>query len=1116
VRLRLIAIVIIVATVLGGAWVGRDLVENGSGGGWSHEAGEAFDAERVLFATFERSRPNLTFLVQARVGDVDGPEVESAVADFLDRLEQRPDVSQIESYWSLGKPEWMRSDDGTLALIHAKVGGVSDDYANRAGNLTPLLRTVDDSVRITMGGQVVVHRDIQAAAQASVMPIVLVALVSIALVFLALRNAIATGLVATTSLLAVALTLIGLYGLAQFREMPVMAVVLGVISAWGLATASGYLMLSRFMSERAARAGRRDAVVATVSTAGRTVAIAAAVSAATGIALWALPTSLLRSTAYAIGLAGLSAGVSAIIVLGLLLAVVGVDVMPKEVSSQRLSRLDPVTRAVQQRPVAALVVLAAVLVPVLWLSFGLRVGEPTAVSLGPGESSRQVAQQITAKFPSNDADAPFVVSPSVVDFSSSDQLTAEYAAALSRIDGVARVDSDQGTFVDGGVIDVPNAVISRHVGDQRTWLEAPVAGLGTSGAAERVLEEIKDVMAPFRVVIGGAAARQLGTAEAVTERTPIFAGIVLLLVVVLMAWLLRSVSAAIRGSIVIVLMTSVGLALIQYGFADGRLRTLFSFSSDGSVAAVGPPIAWVLSVGIAAAASIFAWGAIRELFDRTRDATTAPRHALVATRDAHLVATALLVLPLLPLLVNGWRTAKLIGTATVATGLVMMTVGRFIALPAAASLAPSRLWPVKRDGEVRRVYPATPASIAFVERAEAADAAAYAETEAREEERRASVAEEEAVAAETAPDPKPAVELPADRGAVPSSAAAVAIVEPEITDEIVPVEVAEAATAASPEPTAPGEAQPAETDGEAEPAEPVEVVKAQAPEVVLDEVAAEPAAVPVAIDAGDEPVAVEAADAQPAASVLEEVVVEPEVADVPVAVEEAVEEAVGATPAAVDVSLDEELDAAVPVLEVVEEAPTASTEIEDDAAAVAEAEAAVAHAADTALDEAIAAHEEIARAADVEPATVDEVETAPADVPAPVAATPRSRPAAGTVDVASLTESVIAAMEKTTVFTTELNSAYVANPANNLSRVMEAILRDASSRGGEEVLVYGHASRDRYRWMVVDSGPEAADDTSRARTLAEAQRFIRRVGGVVECRPEGEFTVFVVEIPMAS
>ena len=247
------------------------------------------------------------------------------------------------------------------------------------------------------------------------------------------------------------------------------------------------------------------------------------------------------------------------------------------------------------------------------------MGEPNAISLSPDDPSRQVAQRISANFPSNDAEAPFVVSPNVVDFSSSDELTAEYAAALSQIDGVTRVDSDQGSFTAGARIDVPSAVISRHVGDQNAWLLAPVSGFGGGPAAERVYEEVLDVQAPFRVLVGGTAAREVSTGDAVGARTPIFAGVVVLLVVALMAWLLRSVSAALRGAFVIVLMTAAGMAVVHFGFAEGELRRLLTFSTDGSVAAVGPPIAWVMGIGVASAASIFAWGAVREVFDQTKE-----------------------------------------------------------------------------------------------------------------------------------------------------------------------------------------------------------------------------------------------------------------------------------------------------------------------------------------------------------------------------------------------------------------------------------------------------------------------------------------------------------------
>jgi outer membrane biosynthesis protein TonB len=197
--------------------------------------------------------------------------------------------------------------------------------------------------------------------------------------------------------------------------------------------------------------------------------------------------------------------------------------------------------------------------------------------------------------------------------------------------------------------------------------------------------------------------------------------------------------------------------------------------------------------------------------------------------------------------------------------------------------------------------------------------------------------------------------------------------------------------------------------------------------------------------------------------------------------------------------------------ETAEPVEEATEPVEEAAEPVEEAAEPVEPVAEAAVEEGEPAGpvEDVAETA--EPVAPAEVE-APAEIEVPAKI---DRPVAA-VDVISLTESVIASIEADTPFTTEISSGFVANPSNNLSRVMEAILRDASRRGGDEVLVYGHAAAGRYRWMVVDSGPRADHDAERARTLAEAQRFIRRVGGVVECRPEGDFTVFVVEIPMAS
>jgi RND superfamily putative drug exporter len=1061
VRLRLIAIALVVVTVLGGAFFGRELLDEGSGGGWSHEAGEAWTAERGLLAGFERGRPNLVFLIQARSGSIDDPAVEAAALDFLGQLDGRPDVVEIESYWSLGQPDWMRSEDGSVALVTARVPGPSSAYADRAHSFNGLMRAADDAIRVSVGGEVVVHGDIRDSVGPTLLPLFVVALISLAVALLFLRNIIAVALLAATSSLAVAVTVLGLYGLSRIREVPVVAVVLGMVAAWSLASASGYLMLSRYMAERATGAGRREAVVATVGTAGRTVAIAAAVSASLGMALWVMPTALLRSTGYALGMAGLTAGSSTILALGVLLAIVGVRLLSDDeaaATSAAVRSVDIVSGFVAAHPVAFGLAALVLLAPLVLVGFDVSTDEPDPSALWRDAPSARVDGVVTRSFVTDEPNAPFLASRSVVEISSADDLTRDYAASLSEIEGVGRVDSDQGSFVGGAPVATPDEVTARYVGEPGTWLLTPLRTGLPDVAASSVLEQIAETSAPFVVQIGGEEARQDATAAAVTARSPVFAGIALLLSVLLIAWLLRSLSAAFRAVISFIVLTAGAAVVVKWGFVEGALAGPLSFVSDGSVSAVAPPITWSMCAALAASSVIFGWGAVREMYDVAADKRGSAPRALAAFRPEHLTSTMLMTLPFLPLVFSGWRDLKMLGVAGLVTGVAVATVGWFVVMPAAVSLAARRLWPVDDEGQVKRVYPSTPAGLRTVAEAEEAERLA--------EERRHAVDVEDDDATRPVPVAEAAAEEAVALRTAGESAAATAAAE---------LAAADAVERQAEERRAAEEKAAAEERRAAE-----EKAAAEERRAAAERRAAEEEAAAEERRDAEEKAAAQQAEAEMIAA----------------------EQAAGETPADEPTPADESTGRAEPAEE--EPAPTSRR---------SRRRAKSAASTDDESDPEPADAVETTGENDVVPIAVVGDEDVGGDE---AVADQEALRAAGTVDVASLTESVIAAIDPTLPFTTEINSAFVANPANNLSRVMEAILRDASTRGGEEVLVYGHASRDRYRWMVVDSGPRAEADPTRARTLAEAQRFIRRVGGVVECRPEGDFTVFVVEIPMAS
>ncbi len=1211
-RLRIVTIVLMIAVIVGGVFVGTDLFRGGSGGGWSHESGDAWGAERVFQVFFDRGRPNFVAVVTASEGDVDTAAVAEAAADLEAQLSELA-VFETESYWSLGRPEFLKNEDGSAAMVLGRVPGATESLADRARVIDERLRWDRDVISVSLGGAVMTHLDIRDGSTDALPMVAVGGLLALLLAALSIRTIRGTMIVAAGMAMAVSATLLALTGLDTIVELPALSKVLAVAVALGLTVANSYLMIVRFLEERRVGAGRQAAVVATVTTAGRVAAVASVVAIAIGFTLVALPTALLRSTGYAVALTALASGLASVVVVGLFLSMFGAGPVVRDAGGGGAVWVNRLFALLQPRSMLTLVVVAALLLPLAFMGIGVRTVEPGPETLPSDAVSRRTAQFISAEFSANDAEAVFVLPGSLPVTRRSEELTQQYVEAVSNIPGVARVDHAGGTVVEGRQIRVPEGYSERYVSEQANYMHVPLIGNAHSAAAEAAVTAIGDLSAPFRTNIGGVTARQIETVSAVSGRALFAFAVALAFALVLIAGLLKSIRAGLRATLMAALLGAVTGAVIRVGFADGALAGPLGFAANGAVAVGAGPIAWALSGIVASTVVIVGWGSVREAIDAAGNNLTRVRMRLVDTAGSHVVAVSCLALPLAGLLFAGWRTAQLPGVAAVTTAVVAATVGRFVLLPAFVAFRPAALWPVQADGEVHRVFAPTVASrqwpvapVAPMRRPETLEPAT------------AIVDEPEEIVAITAPDPvaaddaMPDVESEELSTPSPERAPGTEVIDaardepaPDAdTDELEPVFAQLREETETSDEVAPGDDAPAvdevvepsvEMELPTKPAE-LEVVAAEPQsaqrgddeivdvELVDEDVATdvlEPAHPPeqvgdlaadesaqlvdvTHIEDVDEPVALEPVDvhesggvgvsgdgdapvvaaesgevhepaevvapedveileprdlagtadvAEPAEDVKPIRTQDPVDVDAPTDISslaaDEVEIVDGPEPADGAEQVEGDERRAGEVLEPVEMfEPTDVVEPGDEAEGAADADSELVAAGDgdagasTADDGDVVTELHVAGDAVEdgrrEPFALDEEERLP------------------TVDVVSLTQSVIASLEAERAFTTEIGSGHVANPSNNLSRVMEAILRDASSRGGEEVLVYGHASKGRYRWMVVDSGPHAESDPDRARTLAEAQRFIRRVGGVVECRPEGDFTVFVVEIPMAS
>ena len=450
---------VVVAGVFGGSAITRL-----KSGGFDDPAAESTRAAETLRDQFGAGDPNLVLLVTAKGGDVDDPAVAGAGAALTRRLAAEPDLAQVVSYWATDAPA-LKSGDGGQALVLGRITGDEEDLDARAAALTDAYARDDAALRVQVGGQAQVFREVGeqveadlARAEAIAVPITLLLLV---LVF---ASAVAGFLPLAVGGFAIVGTLLVLRVLAEVTDVSIYALNLTTALGLGLAIDYSLFIVSRYREELRAGRDPGDALVVTMRTAGRTVLFSAATVAVSLLALLVFPLYFLRSFGYA-GIAVVAlAAVGALVVLPALLAVLGrrVDRLRLPIGRHRATTREPgtgfwhrIATWVMRRPVPIALAVVAFLVLLGTPFLGVRFGLPDDRVLPASAEGRQVADAIRDNFATDESSALSVVAPGSGDPRAHLADIDGYAAALSRLDGVERVDALTGTYTGGARLQGP-------------------------------------------------------------------------------------------------------------------------------------------------------------------------------------------------------------------------------------------------------------------------------------------------------------------------------------------------------------------------------------------------------------------------------------------------------------------------------------------------------------------------------------------------------------------------------------------------------------------------------------------------------------------------------------
>jgi RND superfamily putative drug exporter len=660
-RSRAVLIAAVLFVVLAGA-LGGGVAKSLTAGGFDDPSTESARAEKVLAEKFDTGVPNVVLLATAPDGDVDSPAAAAAGQALTAELAAEKGVTNVVSYWSEGNAPPLRSDDGSRALVIARIVGDDDQVEARIEELAPRYQRSGDgaALEVEVGGFAQVFHEVGDTIEKDLFTAEMIALpITLILLVLVFGSLVAASLPLVIGIMTIFGTFLVLQLLSGVTEVSIYALNLTTALGLGLAIDYSLFVVSRFREELRAGHEPRPAAVRTVRTAGRTVAFSALTVAASLCATLVFPLAFLRSFAYAGVAVALLAGVFSLVVLPAILALLGHRV--NSLTLWRRSLTPPeqgvwhrIARFVMRRPIPVIAGAVAVLLLLGAPFLGLRLTQPDDRVLPPRSDGRVVGDVVREEFTSEEAGALSVVPAAAKETATTSEIDA-YAATLARLPGVSRVDAATGTYCGEGVAaefgcEPGQLVLGPDSAPRYAGFTA--AGFGTylsvvpsvepySPQGEDLVHAVRDTDSPYPVLVTGQSAQLVDLNGSLFARLPIALGIIAVITAVLLFMMFGSVIIPAKAIVLNLLSLSATFGAMVWIFQEGHLSGVLDFTATDGLAAAMPILMFCVAFGLSMDYEVFLLSRIKEEHDHGADNETAVAVGLERTGR---IVTALAVL----------------------------------------------------------------------------------------------------------------------------------------------------------------------------------------------------------------------------------------------------------------------------------------------------------------------------------------------------------------------------------------------------------------------------------------------------------------------------------------
>jgi RND superfamily putative drug exporter len=197
---------------------------------------------------------------------------------------------------------------------------------------------------------------------------------------------------------------------------------------------------------------------------------------------------------------------------------------------------------------------------------------------------------------------------------------------------------------------------------------------------------------PQHVVVGGAAVENLDLQSALNAKTPLVIGVVLTLGFALLLVALRAPLAALAGALTSLLSTGAAFGVSRLIFQDGHGASLLGFTPQGFLDGWAPVFFFAMIFAIAMDYTVFLLAAAKEHYELTGDPKAAATGALRHSGRVVFAAAAVMVAVFLTFALSGPLPPKEMGVILGVAVFLDAALVRLVLLPVLLRLMNHATW----------------------------------------------------------------------------------------------------------------------------------------------------------------------------------------------------------------------------------------------------------------------------------------------------------------------------------------------------------------------------------------------------------------------------------------